>query len=294
MVKSKHTKHIKMIMFERRSTMKQWQKRISSLLVLVVVLVGFAGCAKSEETNQVIKIGVCAGPYGDMLREAIIPSLELKGYTVEIIEFSDYVQPNIALANGEIDANLFQHTVYLNKFSADNDLEISALIEVPTASMGIFSDVVSDLSDLPEGAVVAVPNDASNLSRALRALQQAGLVTIDPSVDPATATENDLSENPKGLSFVLIEAPQLPRTLESVDAAVITGNYAISAGLNLADAIYNEVLSEGYNNVVAVATENEKTQLAKDLIEAVASDDFKQVIDNPDGQFYAFQRPVNY
>ena len=274
--------------------MKQWKKWISGLIAVLVVAALFTGCAKPAEVSEVLKIGVCAGPYGDMLREAIIPSLEAKGYTVEIIEFSDYVQPNIALANGEIDVNLFQHTVYLNKFSADNNLEISALIEVPTASMGIFSDRFDSFDALPDGAIVAVPNDASNLSRALRALQQAGLVTIDPNVDPATATENDLSENPKNFEFALIEAPQLPRTLDSADLAVITGNYAISAGLNLADAIYNEVLSEGYNNVIAVETANVDAQFSKDLIEIVKSDAFKSVMDDPNGQFYAFQRPVNY
>lgn len=274
--------------------MNNWKKWTSTLIIALVVLVGFAGCAKTEETSKDIKIGVAAGPYGDMLREAIIPTLESKGYQVEVVEFSDYVQPNIALANGEIDANLFQHTIYLDKFSADNDLEITALIEVPTASMGVFSDVVTDLNDLADGATVAIPNDASNLSRALRALAQTGIITIDPNVDPAVATENDLSENPKNLEFVLIEAPQLPRTIESVDAAVVNGNYAIGAGLDLSKAVYNEILSKGYNNVLAVATENADSDLANDLIEAVRSDAFKAVIDDPNGQFYAFIRPEDY
>ena len=256
------------------------------------------GCASSSaattEPEKVLKVGVCAGPYGDMLAEAIKPSLEEKGYTVEIVEFSDYVQPNKALAAGEIDLNLFQHSTYLTNFAKENSLDLTFIKEVPTAAMGIFSEKYKTINDIEDGATVAIPNDATNLSRAIRVLAQTNIITIDPAVDPKTATQNTLSSNPKNLQFVEIEAPQLPRSLDSVGIAVINGNYALSSGLNLSDALYNEKLSEGYINGVAVRTEDKDSDFAKDVIAVIESDAFKQVIEDPSKQYVSFQRPSDY
>ena len=256
------------------------------------------GCASSSaattEPEKVLKVGVCAGPYGDMLAEAIQPSLEEKGYTVEIVEFSDYVQPNKALAAGEIDLNLFQHSTYLTNFAKENSLDLTFIKEVPTAAMGIFSAKYKTINDIENGATVAIPNDATNLSRAIRVLAQTNIITIDPAVDPKTATQNTLSSNPKNLQFVEIEAPQLPRSLDSVGIAVINGNYAFSSGLNLSDALYNEKLSEGYINGVAVRTEDKDSDFAKDVIAAIESDAFKKVIEDPSKQYVSFQRPSDY
>jgi D-methionine transport system substrate-binding protein len=160
--------------------------------------------------------------------------------------------------------------------------------------MGIFSSKYKSLDELPNGATVAIPNDETNLSRAIRVLQQAGLVKIKDGVDPAKATQNDLSENKKNLKFTEIEAPQLPRSLDSVDFAVINGNYAISAGLLLKDARYSEELGEGYFNVIAVRTEDKDSQLAKDLIEITESDAFKSVIEDESKQYSSFKKPSGY
>ena len=256
------------------------------------------GCSSSSaattEPAKVLKVGVCAGPYGDMFTEAIQPSLEEKGYTVKIVEFSDYVQPNKALAAGEIDLNLFQHSTYLTNFAKENSLDLTFIKEVPTAAMGIFSAKYKTINDIENGATVAIPNDATNLSRAIRVLAQTNIITIDPAVDPKTATQNTLSSNPKNLQFVEIEAPQLPRSLDSVGIAVINGNYALSSGLNLSDALYNEKLSEGYINGVAVRTEDKDSDFAKDVIAVIESDAFKQVIEDPSKQYVSFQRPSDY
>lgn len=281
------------------------KKVFKSILLITMILaltVSFTACSKSStETNsnasketKNIKVGVCAGPYGDMFTEAITPSLEAKGYKVQLVQFSDYVQPNKALANKEIDVNMFQHSVYLKNFAKENSLDITYITEIPTAGMGIFSSKYKSLDELPAGATVAIPNDPTNLSRALRVLQQANLVKIDPSVDPAKADEKNLSENPKKLKITLIEAPQLPRTLDSADIAVINGNFAISAGLKLADALYKEVLSDGYVNVIAVRTEDVQAQFAKDIVESVKSDAFKKVIEDPSKQYSSFQKPKDY
>jgi len=151
-------------------------KKIIGLTLALTLTVGFSACSgskatTSEKNSKNIVIGVCPGPYGDMVRKAIAPALEKKGYKVETKEFSDYVQPNKALANKEIDVNLFQHTAYLQKFSKDNKLDLSPVIVVPTAGMGIFSNKVKSLDSLKDGAQVAIPNDASNLARALVLLQ---------------------------------------------------------------------------------------------------------------------------
>jgi len=268
-------------------------KILTLALSLTLILALMAGCSSNGDENT-IKVGVSAGPYEDMFREAIEPSMREKGYNVEYVQFSDYVQPNKALADGEINVNIFQHSVYLKNFSEEHNLDLVHITEIPTAGMGIFGNKIGSVDDVPSGAKVAIPNDVTNLARAIRVLEQTGLVTIDPAVNPAEATQYTLSENPKNLSFVEIEAPQLPRSLESVDLAVINGNFAISAGLNLSDALYNEVLAEGYVNVIAVRTEDENSQFAKDIVSIVHSDAFRKVIEDTSKQYVSFFRPKNY
>jgi len=262
-------------------------------LSLILIFAVLAGCS-SDKDEKAIKVGVSAGPYEDMFREAIEPSLTEKGYTVDYVQFSDYVQPNKALADGEINVNIFQHSVYLKNFSEEHNLDLVHITEIPTAGMGIFANEIESIDDVPNDAKVAIPNDVTNLARAIRVLEQTGLVTIDPAVDLVEATQYTLSENPKNLSFVEIEAPQLPRSLESVDLAVINGNFAISAGLDLSDALYNEVLADGYVNVIAVRTEDENSQFSKDIVSIVHSDAFRNVIEDTSKQYVSFFRPKDY
>jgi D-methionine transport system substrate-binding protein len=262
-------------------------------LSLTLIFALFTACS-SEKDGGTIKVGVCAGPYEDMFREAIEPTLKEKGYTVEYVQFSDYVQPNKSLAEGEINVNIFQHSVYLNNFKQEHNLDLVYITEIPTAGMGVFANNIKSVNDVPDGAKVAIPNDVTNLARAILVLEQTGLVKIDPSVNPAEATQNTLSENPKNLTFVEIEAPQLPRSLESVDLAVINGNYALSAGLNLSDALHNEELQDGYVNVIAVRTPDKDAEFAKDIVSIVHSDVFRDVIDDTAKQYASFFKPKDY
>lgn len=279
------------------------RKKFSLVLAFTLLLGLLAGCSPGEggsakesgaQDSKLIKVGVCAGPYEDMFRDAIEPALKEKGYQVEYVPFSDYVQPNQALAAGEIDVNLFQHSLYLKNFSKQHSLDLTAVTEVPTAGMGIFSNSSQSVNEIADGAKVAVPNDETNLTRAIRVLEQAGLVQIDPSVNSSEATQYTLSQNPKNLSFVEIEAPQLPRSLESVDLAVVNGNYALGAGLNLSDALFNEVLQDGYVNVIAVRTEDQNAAFAKDIVSIVHSDVFRNVIDDASGPYASFFKPQDY
>lgn len=267
-------------------------------LALAVVLAACGGSEKETSTSndegsapeakKEIKLGATAGPYSDMLTKAIIPQLEEKGYTVELVEFGDYIQPNIALDNGDIDANLFQHTIYLETFEQQNNMDLEPLIIVPTAPMGFFSEKFASIDEITDGATVALPNDPSNAARALSSLQEQGLIELDPAIDTLTASEKDVVKNDKNLVFQPVEAASLPRQIESVDIAAVPGNFALAAGLDLMDAMFLENMPDQYRNTVAVKAENKDSQLAKDLKEIVESAKFEEVID---AEFEGFGKP---
>lgn len=248
-------------------------------------------CAFAQSDAHTIVFGVAPGPYGDMVKQAIKPELTQKGYKVVVREFSDYVQPNLALSNGSIDANLFQHTLYLDKFAADKGLKLTRLIAVPTASMGFYSRKITSLDELKKGDIVTLSNDPTNLARGLRFLQSLGLITIKADIDPTKASEKDIVSNPRGLVFKPLEAAQLPRTLDSVTASLINGNFAISAGLKLSSALKLETLDENLKNVIAVRTADVDKPFVKDIKAAVESPAYAAVIDNPATMFSQFQKP---
>jgi D-methionine transport system substrate-binding protein len=277
--------------------MKKWLTAFI-LFVAVALLAACGGNSEegantagqeTESESKDIKLGATAGPYSDMLSKAIIPGLEEKGYTVKLIEFSDYIQPNNALDTGDIDANLFQHTIYLEDFAKQNNMDLTPLISVPTAPMGIYSNVYKSLDEIKDGSTIAVPNDPTNAARAFNTLEDAGLLTVSEEADPLTVSEKDIVENPKNLEFQPIEAGQLPRAVESADLSAVPGNFAIAASMNLLDALQLENMDDNYRNVVAVKTDNKESQLAKDIQEVVQSDEFEKVIDE---EFQGFGKPT--
>lgn len=247
--------------------------------------------AQANSDPHTIVFGVAPGPYGDMVKQAIAPSLKEKGYKVVVREFSDYVQPNMALANGSIDANLFQHSLYFDKFTADKGLKLSKLIAVPTAGMGFYSHKIKSLDELKKGDIITLSNDPTNLARGLRFLQSLGLITIKESIDPTKASERDIASNPKGLVFKPLEAAQLPRTLDGVTASLVNGNFAVAAGMDLSSAIKQEKLDENLKNIIAVRSEDADKPFAKDIVTAVKSPAYRVVIDDPKNIFAAFQKP---
>lgn len=247
--------------------------------------------AFAQATPKTIIFGVAPGPYGDLIKQAIAPGLEKKGYKVVLKEFSDWVQPNLALNNGATDANLFQHGIYLEKFSADKGLKLSPLIRVPTAGLGFYSNKVKSLDELKKGDVVTLPNDPTNLARTLRFLAKLDLLTFKKDIDPTKASEKDIDQNPRGLAFKPLEAAQLPRTLDTATAAVISGNFAIAAGLDLNKALKLEVLDESIKNLIAVKTADLDKPFVKDIKSVVESDEFIAVVTDPKLPFASFQRP---
>jgi D-methionine transport system substrate-binding protein len=263
-------------------------KKLLLFFLTALTLSVLAACGDDEADSKSIKLGATAGPYSDMLSKAIIPQLEEKGYEVELVEFSDYVQPNVALDNGDIDANLFQHTIYLENFEKENDMDLAALKIVPTAPMGFFSNSIKSVEEIPDGATIAIPNDPVNAARTLATLQQQGLIEISPDVEELKASEKDVVKNDKNFVFQPVEAAALPRQLDSVDIAAVPGNFALAAGFVLTDAVFLEDMPDQYRNVVAVKEESKDSQLAKDLIEIVESADFEKVIDE---EFVGFGKP---
>lgn len=260
------------------------RRSILTAIIAGIVSIGLVGCGNSSSNStgddNVIKIGVSPVPHEEIM-EVAKPLLEAKGYTVEIIEFNDYVLPNTSLEEGEIDANYFQHIAYLNSFNKDNGTHLTYTAEIHLEPMGAFSNKYKTADEVEDGAVVAVPDDPSNEARALRVLAAAGLIEVN---DGDLITVADITSNPKNLEFKELEAATLPRILEDVDIAVINGNYALEAGFDVNnDAFYAEDKNieslKERRNVLAVKEGSENTQKIKDLTEELTSDEVKEFIE---------------
>lgn len=215
---------------------------LKTVLTTAGIILALAGAAQAET----LKIGVSAGPYAEILEYVGKLYTEKEGIDVKILEFSDYTLPNQALAQGDIDLNNFQHKPYL-----DNQVKVRGFDLVPVEKsiivpLGIYSKKIGSLSDVKKGAVIAIPNDPSNGSRALLLLQQAGLITVDPAKG-ISASPADVTGNPKDLKFREIDAAQLPRSLDDVDFAAVTLNYAVAGGLNPKEALLLEDINTPWN-----------------------------------------------
>ena len=232
------------------------------------------------EDDKVIKVGASVTPHAEIL-EQVKDTLADQGYTLEIVEYNDYVLPNTALEAGDLDANFFQHQPYLDDFNAENGTHLVSVAKVHFEPFGIYAGKTDSLDALQDGATVAVPNDTTNEARALLLLEAQGLIKLKEDAG-LTATVLDIEENPKNLEIQEIEAAQLVRSLPDVDIACINGNYAAEGGLDVADAIAVEasdsLAAETYGNVIAVKEGNEDSAKTKALVDAVLSDKVKQYI----------------
>ena len=219
---------------------------------------------------------------GDLEKLVVGASPAHKGYDLEIVEYTDYVQPNNALESGDLDANYFQHKPYLDTFNEENGTHLVSAGAIHYEPFGIYAGKSDSLDELADGAEVLVPNDVTNEARALLLLQDQGLLTLKEDAG-LTATINDITENPKNLDIVELEAAQLPRSLQDADIAVINGNYAIEAGLKVTDALAVEasdsLAAQTYGNVVAVREGDEESDKTKALMEVLTSDDIKEFIE---------------
>jgi D-methionine transport system substrate-binding protein len=240
--------------------------------------------AFAQDKKEIV-FGATAGPYSDQIKYGIKPILEKKGYKVRIVEFNDYIQPNFALAQGDLDANAFQHIVYLTKFATENKLAISELVKVPTAPIAIYSHRHKSLAEVKEGATVALPNDPTNAARALVVLEQIGWIKLREGYDPIRASEKDVALNIRKIKLIPLEAAQLPRSLDDTDYSFVNGNFALASGLKLTDALALEKTSPTYQNVVAVKTADKDSPWVKDIADAYRSREFLAVTEK---QFAGF------
>ena len=241
--------------------------------------------AASTETGSLegttLKVGATPAPHAEIL-EVVKDILAEQGITLDIVQYNDYVQPNNAVEDGSLDANYFQHITYMNDFNDQNGTHLVSAAEVHYEPMSLYAGKVSSLDELPDGALIGVPNDATNEARALLVLQQEGLITLREGAG-ITATINDIVDNPKNLQFSEMEAAQLPLRLADLDMAVINGNYAIDAGLSMDDALATESAdgeaAQAYVNVLAVKEGREDDPAIQALAAALCSDEVKTYIE---------------
>lgn len=249
----------------------------STLIAALAALTVAAAAHAADPAKKEIVFGATAGPYSDQIKLGIKPILEKQGYTVKIVEFNDYIQPNFALAQGALDANAFQHVVYLKNFAAKNKLELSELVKVPTAPIAIYSKKYKSVDAAPDGVSVAVPNDPTNQARALVVLQDLGWVKLRDGYDPLQVSEKDVAVNVKKIKLIPLEAAQLPRSLDDTDYSFVNGNFALASGLKLTSALALEKTTPTYQNLVAVRTADLDKPYVKDIAAAYASREFLAV-----------------
>ena len=250
------------------------KKIIAIALMLVLVLGLFAGCGKKTDEKTIV-VAASPTPHAEIL-ESAKEVLAAEGYTLEVKVFTDYVQPNTATEDGEVDANFFQHVPYLDDFNAKNGTHLVSVLAVHYEPFGIYPGTKASLEDVAENDVITIPNDGSNRARALLLLQEIGLITLKDGVG-MEATVLDIAENKLNLDIKEIEAAQLPNTRDSAAFAVINGNYALGAGLSVStDALASEdaasVSATTYANVLVVKEGNENSPKIQALIKALQSD----------------------
>ena len=256
------------------------KKLIALLLIALLTLSLCTACAGKDENT--IVVGASATPHAEIL-EVVKPILEEKGYKLDIKVYDDYVLPNTATEDGDLDANYFQHSPYLESFNAENNTHLVSVAAIHYEPYAVYAGTAKTLADIPEGAAVAVPNDPTNEARALQLLAAQGLIKIREGAG-LTATKNDIVENPKNLDIKEMEAAVITSCLDSVAIAVINGNYAISAGLKVADALAvedkNSEAAQTYANVLVVKEGNDSSPAIAALIDALKSDAVKAHIDS--------------
>ena len=258
-----------------------------TVLLATLTLALTASFAHAKDPKD-ITIGTSAGPYADQIKLGIKPILEKQGYKVKLVEFNDYIQPNFALAEGSLDANVFQHIVYLKKFAQEHKLALTDLITIPTAPIAIYSKKHKSLDEVKEGTTVGLPNDPTNQARALVLLDQLKWIKLRDNFDPVRASEKDIAVNTKKIKLLPLEAAQLPRSLGDTDYSFINGNYALASGLKLTDALVAEKISPNYINLVAIRTADKDKQFAKDLAAAYRSREF---LDITNKHFAGYSKP---
>ena len=266
-------------------------KKISILILgAILTITALGGCGNSKATTttksnttvkkQVVKIGITGDDHN--VWDKVKVTLAKENIDLQLVSFADYIRPNIALSDGDIDLNSFQHYAYLNKFKKDHNLKLTAIGETVFAPLGIYSKTLKSIKDIKDGDKIAIPNDATNEGRGLNLLQTAGLITLKAGAGNLP-TLKDITKNPKNIKFIELVATQIPRSLQDVDVAIINSGVAIDAKLNpVKDAIFLETAStdksKPYVNVIVAREKDKDNALYKKVVKAYQTDETKAFI----------------
>ena len=266
--------------------MKKWLALAATAVLGASLLISGCGSSTNDASSssagsskaEVLKVAANPVPHAEILNQ-IKPLLAKEGVDLQIIEFTDYIQPNMALSSHEVDANFFANVPYQNNFNRDHGTNFVSFAQVHIEPLAIYSQKIKDLKDLPNGAKVAIPSDPTNSARALLLLQSAGLVTLkDPT--GLTNTPFDVTSNPKNIQITELEAAQIPRSIQDLDAAVINANYALPAGLNpTKDGLFVEKADSPYANLLSVNPGDENKPAIQKLAKALQSPEVKKFIE---------------
>ena len=243
--------------------------------------------AGSTAASTTLTVGASPTPHAQILTDFAAPKLKNEGIELKVKEYTDYIQPNKDTTSGAIDANYFQHINYLNNYNKENKTDLVSVGAIHYEPFGIYAGKSKDLSNIADGATIAVPNDPTNEGRALLLLEQEGIIKLKDSSN-LESTPNDIAENPHNVQFQEVEAAAVPRTLQSVDFAVINGNYAIEAGYRVKDALAHEKAGTAavneYANIICTTKEKEDDTSIKALVKVLQSDDFKKYLEENFGE----------
>lgn len=271
-------------------------KKLLALAMALTLCLGLAACGgdttdattdTTDDTAQTgetvtLRVGATPAPHEEIL-EQVVDNLAEQGITLEIVPYTDYNTPNTAVEEGEDDANYFQHITYMENFNAEHGTHLVSAGAIHYEPMGIYAGKSTSLDEIPDGAVIAVPNDATNEGRALLLLQDLGIITLSEDAG-LEATKNDIVENPHNIELQEMEAAMLPQTIDEVDFSIINSNYALQAGLDpttdaLASEDANSEAAQAYANVIAVKEGNENNEAIQALVAALQSDEIREFIE---------------
>jgi D-methionine transport system substrate-binding protein len=259
-------------------------RKFSVLAIVLALVFAFTACGTTSNDEEgeakIIRVAASPTPHAEILN-SIADNLADEGWTLEVVEFDDYVQPNVATSEGDVDANYFQHVPYLEQYNEENGTELVAVGNVHYEAMGAYKGTKASFDELADGDKIAVPNDVTNEARALQLLAANGVLTLKDGVG-LEATKTDIVDNPKNIEIVELEAATIPASLPDVAIGVINANYALGAGLTTEDAVAYEAedseAAETYVNVIVVNAGNEDTEQTKALVAAIQTEKVKEFI----------------
>lgn len=253
--------------------------RRTVLTAVTVAIAAYWGASLlSAQERKDIRIGFLPGPYADQFKRAIQPQLEARGYKITAIELPELLQLNARLLDGTLEVNIFQTKGFMDLYNSQHKADLTEVLRIPTAPIGLYSDKVKSMADIRSGMSISIPADPTSMSRSLQFLQSLDLIKIDPAVDITRATDKNVVENVRKLKLVPTDAPQLPRSLAEVDLSTPLGNHVIAAGRLLSSALVLEDPAPRYQTIIVTRAAEANSARSKDLVEAYRSDVFKQFI----------------